>query len=167
MEFGPESLAMIQNAAFAVIALLVVMTFYTLFGPMIEGDKLKKRMNSVSTAREDMRAQRMKDLNGNGGSNLGIGAKDPMSKFVSNLSLDKVLEASDLRDKLAQAGFRGQRPVYVFYMFRLCLPVGLGLFGLLRIGTPVDVVKGGRAAHQQQLIDRVVVDDALAHIESA
>lgn len=154
MEFGPESIAMIQNAAFAVIALLVVMTFYTLFGPMIEGDKLKKRMNSVSTARDAMRTQRMKELNGQGGSTLGIGAKDPMSRLVSNLSLDKIMEASDLRDKLAQAGFRGQRPVYVFYMFRLCLPLGLGLFGLLLL---VGLNVNGWSLEQNLLATLVLV----------
>jgi tight adherence protein C len=54
-------------------------------------------------------------------------------RLVDQFSLEKVLEASDLRDKMAQAGLRGQSPVYKFYFFRLILPI-LGLtFGLIAL----------------------------------
>jgi len=32
---------------------------------------------------------------------------------------------------MAQAGLRGQKPIYVFYMARLILPIAFGLFGVL------------------------------------
>ena len=56
---GAESIAMFQNAAYLVVALLVAATLYTILSPLLEGDKLKKRMDSVSKAREGMRANRM------------------------------------------------------------------------------------------------------------
>ena len=52
-----------------------------------------------------------------------------VKKIVDNLSLEKVLAASDLKDKLAQAGMRGQRPIYMFYFFRLAMPIVLFLVG--------------------------------------
>ena len=122
---GAESIAMFQNAAYLVVTLLVVATLYTIFSPMLEGDKLKKRMDSVSSAREAMRANRMEQLNKKAG--LRQESKGFIKDMVDKLSLEKLLEASDLKDKLAQAGMRGQKPVYTFYIFRLALPLA-GLF---------------------------------------
>ena len=51
--------------------------------------------------------------------------------MVNKFSLEKLLAASDLKDKLAQAGLRGQGPVYKFYLFKLILPVVGFLFGVL------------------------------------
>jgi len=60
---GAESIAMFQNAAYLVVSFLVVATLYTIFSPLLEGDKLKKRMDSVAKAREGMRVDRMEQLN--------------------------------------------------------------------------------------------------------
>ncbi len=125
-----DSAAMFQNAAYGLIALLVVGTLYTLFSPLLEGDKLKKRMSSVSDARDTLRESRMKSLNKTQ-QGLRNDSKGFFKNLVDSLSLEKLLEASNLRDKLAQAGLRGQRPVYVFYIFRFIMPIVLGLFGLL------------------------------------
>ncbi len=126
---GSESITMFQNAAYAFLALLVVGTLYTILSPLLEGDKLKKRMSSVSSERDSLRDARMKNLNKNDA--LRSETKDFVKKLVENLSLEKLMEASNLRDKLAQAGLRGQRPIYVFYMFRLVMPIVLGVFGVL------------------------------------
>ena len=47
-----ESTAMFTTALTIVICLAVAGTLYTLFSPLLEGDKLKKRMKSVSTERD-------------------------------------------------------------------------------------------------------------------
>lgn len=124
-----ESIAMFQNAAYLVVALLVVITLYTIFSPLLEGDKLKKRMDSVSKAREGMRVNRMEQLNQKAG--LRTESKGFIKDMVDKLSLEKLLEASDLKDKLAQAGMRGQKPVYTFYIFKLILPIAGLLIGLI------------------------------------
>jgi len=126
---GAESIAMFQNAAYLVVSLLVVATLYTIFSPLLEGDKLKKRMDSVAKAREGMRVDRMEQLNKKEG--LRSESKGLIKDMVDKLSLEKLLEASDLRDKLAQAGMRGQKPVYTFYIFRLILPITGLLIGLI------------------------------------
>lgn len=126
---NPETAAMISTALSGIIVLLVVGTIYTLVSPMLEGDKLKKRMSSVSAARDSMRDARLNNLKNSGG--LRRDTKDVVKNLVDNLSLERLMEASDLKDKLAQAGLRGQRPIYMFYFFRLAMPIILGIVGLI------------------------------------
>ena len=125
-----ESLALLQNFAFLVIALLTVATLYIIFAPILEGDKLKKRMDSVSSAREGLKKNRMAELN-SAQKGLRTENKGAVKNLVDRFSLQKLLEASDLKDKLAQAGMRGQKPVYTFYLFRLIAPVVLFVLGIL------------------------------------
>ena len=125
-----ESLALIQNFAFLVIALLTVATLYIIFAPIFEGDKLKKRMDSVSSAREGLKQNRLAELN-SAQKGLRTENKGAVKNLVDRFSLQKLLEASDLKDKLSQAGMRGQKPVYTFYLFRLIAPVVLFVLGIL------------------------------------
>lgn len=119
-----------QNFGYAVLALLVAITAYTLFVPLLEGDKMRKRMKSVSSARDALRDKRLEELNRQQNSLRG-GNRGSVKDFVDRFSLQKLLEASNLKDKLAQAGLRGQRPIYMFYLIRFAAPIVLGLFGLL------------------------------------
>jgi tight adherence protein C len=125
-----ESIALFQNFAYGVISLLTVATLYVLFAPMFEGNKLKKRMDSVSSARETLKKNRFEELNKQP-QGLRSESKGFIKDFVDRLSLEKLLEASDIKDKLAQAGMRGQKPVYTFYMFRLIMPIVLFFVGLI------------------------------------
>ena len=124
-----ESIVMLQNAAYLLVTGLVILTIYTVVSPLLEGDKLKKRMDSVSSARDNMRQARLDQLNQSDG--LRPESKGFVRDLVDKLSLEKLLEASDLKDKLAQAGLRGQRPIYTFYFFRFALPIVGFLFGLI------------------------------------
>jgi len=128
---SPESAALFQSAGSALIALLVVATFWIVVVPMLEGDKKKKRMESVASARETMRKTRLDNLQNE--ARLRSDGKGVAKNLVDRFSLEKLLEASDLKDKMAQAGLRGQKPVYVFYMSRLVLPLVLGLVGILTL----------------------------------
>jgi len=49
---SPESVVLFQNAGSALIAVLFMVSLWIVVGPMLEGDKKKKRMESVATARE-------------------------------------------------------------------------------------------------------------------
>ena len=126
---NPESITMFQNAAYLLVTGLVIATLYTIINPLLEGDKLKKRMDSVSAARDGMRQNRLEQLNKNDG--LRSENKGLVRDLVDKLSLEKLLEASDLKDKLAQAGLRGQKPIYTFYFFRFALPIIGLIFGLI------------------------------------
>jgi len=128
---SPESVALFRSAGSVIIALLFVVSFWIVVIPMFEGDKKKKRMEAVATARENMRKSRLDNLQAE--ARLRSDGKGVAKNLVDRFSLEKLLEASDLKDKMAQAGLRGQKPVYVFYMSRLVLPIALGLFGLLTL----------------------------------
>ena len=128
---SPESVVLFRSAGSVIIALLFVVSFWIVVVPMFEGDKKKKRMEAVATARENMRKSRLDNLQAE--ARLRSDGKGVAKNLVDRFSLEKLLEASDLKDKMAQAGLRGQKPVYIFYMSRLVLPIALGLFGLLTL----------------------------------
>ena len=128
---SPESVALFQNAGSALIAVLFSLTAWMVFGPMVQSDKKKKRMESVATARDSMPKSRLDNLQ-NEARHRSDG-KGAAKNLVDRFSLEKLLEASDLKDKMAQAGLRGQKPIYIFYMARLVLPIGMALFGVLTL----------------------------------
>lgn len=125
----PASIALFQNAAYLLVTGLFIATLYITISPLLEGDKLKKRMNSVADAREGLKQNRMNQLNQARG--LRKESKGFVRDLVDKLSLERLLEASDLKDKLAQAGLRGQKPIYTFYFFRFALPIIGLIFGMI------------------------------------
>lgn len=122
------SVDMFTSVLTAIVMLAAVGTAYTLLAPLLEGDSLKRRMGGIANERENMRQNRMEGLEQQG---LRSEQKGFVKNLVDNLSLEKLLAASDLKDKLTQAGLRGQRPIYMFYFFRLAMPIILFLFGIL------------------------------------
>ena len=126
---SPESVILFKNAGSALVAILFVASFWIVVIPMLEGDKKKRRMESVASARDTMRKTRLSNLQGE--ARLRADGKGVAKNLVDRFSLERLLEASDLKDKMAQAGLRGQKPIYIFYMARLVLPIGLGVMGLL------------------------------------
>lgn len=123
------ALTTLTNVGYLVICILLAVTAYMIVAPLLEGDKLKKRMASVSTQREALKGARMKRIDSS--RTLRNTDKTLARRLVDRFSLERLLEATDLKDKLAQAGMRGQGPIYKFYFFRLVLPCVLGTFGLL------------------------------------
>ncbi|MCF6220855.1 MAG: type II secretion system F family protein [Robiginitomaculum sp.] len=121
--------SIIQTTLILLICLASVATLYALLSPLLEGDALKKRMGAVANERDNLRKSRHNRLDNP--HELRSESKGFVKKLVDNLSLEKLLAAPDLKDKLSQAGLRGQRPVYLFYMFRLIMPIALFLFGIL------------------------------------
>lgn len=122
------SAEMFKSVLTAIVMLAAVGTAYSLLAPLLEGDQLKKRMGGIAEERENMRKNRMEGLEQQG---LRQNNKGFVKNLVENWSLEKLLAASDLKDKLTQAGLRGQRPIYMFYFFRLAMPVILFVFGIL------------------------------------
>lgn len=116
-----ESMALFANILAGGIALLIVATIYTVVSPMLVGDKQKKRMKAVTSERDTLKRARLDSLKTN--TKLRSDNKGLVNKIVAGLSLERLLAAPDLRDKLMQGGFRGQRPVQMFYFFRMSLPI--------------------------------------------
>lgn len=117
------------NLGSGIIALLVAVTLYTVLSPMLAGDKQKKRMKAVTSERDAMRRDRLESLQPQ--NSLRSTDEGFMKRIVTSLSLEKLLAAPELKEKLMQAGFRGTRPLQTFYFFRLVMPIALGAFGLI------------------------------------
>ncbi len=109
------------------IALLVslasVATFFTVIEPLFRRDKLKERMKQVSDHRDRLRQQQRDSLAKKSSKRLRSSTpQGAMKEIVENLKLLEVFDEESARKKLMMAGFRGQRPVFVFMTARLGLP---------------------------------------------
>ncbi|HEX2593198.1 MAG TPA: type II secretion system F family protein [Rhizomicrobium sp.] len=106
--------------ATAIAAILAFAAIVTIGLPMLERNTLDKRMKAVSVRREELRQRHHEALNKRGSiRSTPIGF---MKQTIEQLKLSNILESADTRDKLTQAGFRGQGPVYTFMFFRFVMP---------------------------------------------
>lgn len=110
----------------AVAAIAVFATIVTLTAPSMGADKLDKRIQSVRNRREELRRKSREAMDQAHGSKLrGKDEKGVMKGVVERLNLQELFEDPELKDKLTQAGFRGNGPVTAFYFFRLASPIFL------------------------------------------
>jgi tight adherence protein C len=102
-------------------AVLAFATIVTLGLPLIERDGLGDRLKSVAQRREELRARHHAALNDKRGS-LRVEPSNLMKSTLDRFKLTNLLESEDSRDKLAQAGYRGQAPLIAFMFFRFVMP---------------------------------------------
>jgi tight adherence protein C len=136
-----------DNLLTAFVAAVSFATIVTLVSPMLKGNSLEGRLKSVANRREELRKRNREALvkkSGNApGSSLRHTDEGLYKKVVDRLQLSKLLEDPKVMDKLAQAGFRGPRPVSTFYFFRFVMPfvfamlVGFYLFVINDFGLQV------------------------------
>src|SRR5580704_19570219 len=106
-------------------AVAAVATVLTLAMPVLAPDGLNKRMKSVALEREKIR-QRERERLGRGEKekvSLRQSPKQYMARIVERFNLTKWLAQEAAREKLIQAGYRGQAPYVAFLFFRLITPV--------------------------------------------
>ncbi|WP_408631531.1 type II secretion system F family protein [Marinicauda salina] len=115
---------------FAIIAaVLVFATVVTLSAPAMGGDVYGKRLKQVASRREELRRKSREALKAGKSSTLRTqDDRNVFRKIVEGWNLQKLLEDPNLKSKLAQAGLRGQTPVFAFYFARFAAPIVL--FGL-------------------------------------
>jgi tight adherence protein C len=112
-----------QNLLSAFIAIVVFATIVTLVMPMFGSSSLEGRLKSVANRREELRRRSREAMSQKGGGGSLRHADEGMYKnVVDRLQLSKLLEDPKVVDKLAQAGFRGPKPVSTFYFFRFVMP---------------------------------------------
>ena len=114
-----------DNILTAFVAAVVFATIVTLVSPMLRGDKLEGRLKSVANRREELRKRNREALSKKGqGQNSTLRHTDEglYKNVVDRLQLSRLLEDPKVVDKLAQAGFRGPRPISTFYFFRFVMP---------------------------------------------
>jgi tight adherence protein C len=118
-----EMLTNPQTLFSAFIAIVVFATIVTLASPMLSSNGLEGRLKSVANRREELRRRSREAMSQKGGGGSLRHADEGMYKnVVDRLQLSKLLEDPKVVDKLAQAGFRGPKPVSTFYFFRFLMP---------------------------------------------
>jgi tight adherence protein C len=111
------------NITMAVVAVAVFSTAVTVARPMMGNSNLEGRMKSVANRREELRRRSREALAQKGsGSTLRHTDTGMYKTIVERLQLSRLLEDPKVVEKLAQAGYRGPRPVTTFYFFRFVLP---------------------------------------------
>src|SRR5450755_4219730 len=108
-------------------AIAVGATAYTLIMPMFAGEGLQKRMKAVASERERIRHRERDRLAKTEKVSLRQSPKQLVSKVVEDFNLGKWLAQEAARDKLTQAGYRGQAPYITFLFFRMVTPILLFL----------------------------------------
>jgi tight adherence protein C len=117
-----EALTNPDNLLAAFVALVTFATIVTIGLPMLNRSNLETRLKSVSSRREELRRKSRAALAKGGSSSLRHVDEGLYKKVVEQLQLSRLLEDPQVVEKLAQAGFRGPRPVTTFYFFRFVLP---------------------------------------------
>ncbi len=133
-----------QNLLSIAVGVLAFATMVTFAGSFAGGARLEGRMKAVAVRRDELkRRSRQAVATGTGGiRHTDEGFK---KRIVDKLNLAKRLEDPKVVDKMAQAGFRGPKPITTFYFFRLTMPfvfmalVGFYLFVINDFGQPVMV----------------------------
>lgn len=117
-----------DNILTAFVAAVTFATIVTLVQPMLRGDKLEGRLKSVANRREELRKRSREALAKKGAqttTSLRHTDEGLYKNVVDRLQLSKLLEDPKVMEKLAQAGFRGPRPVSTFYFFRFVMPFAM------------------------------------------
>ncbi len=131
-----------QNLISMLVGVLVFATLFTLLNGMAGGAKLDDRMKAVATRRDELR-RRSRQAIGTGATGLRHTDEGFKKRVVDRLNLTTLLEDPKVVDKMAQAGFRGPKPLTQFYFFRFASPfiffaaVGFYLFVFNDFGLPV------------------------------
>ncbi len=103
------------------VAVIVFATVMTLTTPLLQRDRLSDRMKSVANRRDELRRQARAALQSDSPT-LRQTDEGFAKRVVEQLQLSKLLEDPKVVDTLAQAGYRGPRPITTFYFFRFLTP---------------------------------------------
>ena len=131
-----------DNILAAFTGLVCFGTVMGLVSPMFQRNDLESRLKSVANRREELRRRSREALAGKS-STLRQTDEGPYKRIVERLQLSRLLEDSNLTDKLAQAGFRGPSAISRYYFFRLvspfvlCAAAAFYLFVINGFGLPV------------------------------
>jgi len=127
--------------AMLLASVAAVATVLTLAMPLLSTDTLGKRMKSVALEREKIRQRERERLARGEKEKVALRQtpKQYMQRVVERFNLTKWLAQEAARDKLVQAGFRGQAPYVAFLFFRLITPFALFFVSLFYVFLVVEL----------------------------
>jgi tight adherence protein C len=120
-----------DNIFMAFVAIITFATILTLATPYMNRGGLDARLKSVANRREELRRKSREALAAKPGSTLRHTDEGVYKRVVDRLQLSRLLEDSNVQDKLAQAGLRGPSAISRFYFFRFVMPFALGAVATL------------------------------------
>jgi tight adherence protein C len=123
IEFLIEKLHDPKMVAAVFAAIAATATVITLAMPLLVGDNLGKRMKSVALEREKMRQRERERMARGERVTLRVSPKQYMKRVVDQFNLAKWVGQETAREKLIQAGHRGQAPYVAYLFFRMVSPV--------------------------------------------
>ncbi|MFZ5668443.1 MAG: type II secretion system F family protein [Pseudomonadota bacterium] len=117
-----------DNLLTAFVAVVAFATILTLARPMLVRSSLEGRLKSVANRREELRRRSREEIarRVSGTGSLRQVDEGLYKKVVERLQLSRLLEDPKVAEKMAQAGFRGPRPISAFYFFRFLMPFVFG-----------------------------------------
>lgn len=117
-----------------IVAVAAAATVLTIAIPLTEGSSLQKRMKSVATERDKIRARERDRLNRQKDKvSLRPEPKEYMRRIVDRFKLGDWLGTETAKKQLTMAGYRGQQAEIAFLFFRLVTPAGLFFFTLFYV----------------------------------
>jgi len=119
-----ENLLNPQSLATLLAFVAAVATVLTLAMPLVYVDPLARRMRAVAFEREKLRQQERERLaQQKQKATLRASPKQFVQVLVERLNLSKWVGQEEARDKLSQAGYRGQAPYMTFLVVRMLAPL--------------------------------------------
>ncbi|HEV7228559.1 type II secretion system F family protein [Brevundimonas sp.] len=115
---NPQNLLSLAVGVLAFAAILGVLT------GMSGGAKLDQRMKAVGERRDELKRRSRQAIAQQGQGPGGLRHSDDgfKKRVVERLNLTKLLEDPKVAEKMAQAGYRGPKPLTTFYFFRFSMP---------------------------------------------
>jgi tight adherence protein C len=110
-----------------------IATVLMLAMPLLVSDPLPKRMKSVALEREKIRQRERERLARGEKVALRQTPKQFIQRAVDNFQLAKWVGQEEAREKLVQAGYRGQAPYLTYLFFRMVAPTAALLVSLFYV----------------------------------
>jgi tight adherence protein C len=112
-----------QNLLSLGVGVLVFATVITLLSSFGQGAGLEGRMKAVAVRRDELK-RRSRQAIAQQGQAGGLRHTDDgfKKRVVDRLNLTKMLEDPKVAEQMAQAGYRGPKPLTTFYFFRFSMP---------------------------------------------
>jgi len=123
VEFLIEKLHDPKAVASLLAAIAAIATVLTLAMPLLVTDQLNRRLKSVALEREKMRQRERERVARGDKPQLRQTPKQFMQRAVNQFNLAKWVGQEEAREKLIQAGYRGQAPYITYLFFRMVSPV--------------------------------------------
>ncbi len=123
IEFLIEKLHEPKFLASVLAAVAAMATVITLAMPLLVRDDLNRRLKAVAIEREKMRQRERERLARGDKVQLRQTPKQYMKRVVDQFNLAKWVGQEQARDKLVQAGYRGNAPYVAYLFFRMVSPV--------------------------------------------